>query len=262
MNATSEAQATAVRLTNLTMRFSPSAQVVLDVPELSIADGEFVSVIGTSGCGKSTLLRLIAGLLQPTQGNIAVRTGNGNSADNKGIGMVFQNANLVPWRTTEKNILLPAELGRRSHKVADSRVTDLLKLVGLSHDDRTKRASELSGGMQMRVSLARALVLQPTLLLMDEPFGAVDDILRMQLEQEVRRIHQLQQLTTILVTHNISEAVFMSDRVLVLGNRPATILADIAIRLPSDRNADTRQLPEYFSRQTEVMQAFHDTANS
>lgn len=201
---------------------------MLSVRDLSIPDGQFVSILGASGSGKSTLLRLIARLLTPGFGSI--------NRDAKNMGMVFQSPNLIPWRTAQDNVRLPAELGEIPQQVDDRRIAELFDLVGLRPTDLGKRPAELSGGMQMRVSLARSLVLQPKLMLLDEPFAALDDLLRMQLEEDVRRIHNQRSLTTVLVTHNIHEAVFMSDRVLVLGGIPSAIRADIDIPLPADRS--------------------------
>ncbi len=164
---------------------------------------------------------------------------------------------MLPWRTSLQNILLPCELqgGRLSNRRHD--ISRLLSLVGLSAEDTRKRPSQLSGGMQMRVSLARALITRPGLLLMDEPFAALDDILRLQLQEEVRRIHCEQKIASVLVTHNIREAVAMSDRVLVLGDQPAQITADIAVELPVVRNNDVRRSLEFQDLVNEVTDALH-----
>lgn len=177
------------------------------------------------------------------------------------IGFVFQNANLIPWRTAEQNLLLPGELGPKPAGVPQVPIEDLVRLVGLEVEDLPKRPAELSGGMQMRLALARALSQSPALLMMDEPFGAVDDVLRMQLEERVRRIHDARSLTTVLVTHNIGEAVFMSDRVLVLGGRPARICHDVAIDLGSQRNQTTRTSTAYYDYVSAVTAAFQSAAD-
>lgn len=229
---------------------------MLQIPDLVIPRGQFVSLLGASGSGKSTLLRLIAGLLQPTAGTIA--TGSQTQRD---IGMVFQSPNLVPWRTARANVSLPAELGPSPTMVSGQALDDLFQLVGLQQQDTHKRSAELSGGMQMRVSLARALVLRPSMLLMDEPFAALDDLLRMQLEEDVRRIHCERSLTTVLVTHNVNEAVFMSDRVLVLGGRPSEICADISISLPSDRDRRVRSDVAFHRLIDKATDALHSAAN-
>ncbi|MEZ6059081.1 MAG: ATP-binding cassette domain-containing protein [Planctomycetaceae bacterium] len=183
-------------------------------PHSPVRRGEFVTIVGPSGCGKSTVLRLIAGLLPPTRGTVSVNP-DPDSVRCR-IGFVFQDATLLPWRTAVGNVLLPAELGARATPPAGN-TPFALRLAGLPDSDADKRPGQLSGGMRMRVSLARALVTEPKLLLLDEPFAALDDILRSQLQQEVRRIHNQCDVTTVLVTHNIHEAVFMSDRVLVMG---------------------------------------------
>lgn len=244
------------------MRFSPAGPAVLGIKDLNICRGQFVSIIGTSGCGKSTLLRLIAGLLIPTEGHIDVNTASTKPGTAGGIGMVFQDANLVPWRTARQNVVLPAELGPNPRRVDATAVARLFQLVGLRADDTSKRSSELSGGMQMRVSLARALVLDPSLLLMDEPFAALDDLLRMQLEEDVRRIHDQQGLTTILVTHNISEAVFMSDRVIVLGGHPSGVCADVNISFTADRSRPLRSEATFHELVDVVTAALHATGHS
>lgn len=241
-----------LRVSELRFQYSPAGPNVLDIPELEVAQGQFVSLLGASGSGKSTLLRLIAGLLSPTAGCVDADVGATSST-----GMVFQSPNLVPWRTARQNVVLPAELGPQPSRVSDRALSDLFELVGLNPADTRKRSSELSGGMQMRVSLARALVLQPSVLLMDEPFAALDDLLRMQLEEEVRRIHDERSLTTVLVTHNINEAVFMSDRVLVLGGDPSTIHADIDVSGLSDRGRALRRDSEFHRLVDVVTDALH-----
>lgn len=234
---------------------------ILDLRELSVPRGQFISLLGASGSGKSTLLRLFAGLLLPSSGTITVRS-RSVSKPSSGIGMVFQHANLIPWRTARQNVALPAELGPNARKVDNADIDRLFRLVGLDPGDTSKRPWQLSGGMQMRVSLARALVLQPAILLLDEPFSALDDLLRMQLEEDMRTIHRQQNLTTVLVTHNISQAVFMSDRVLVLGNKPTSLAADINIELPSDRTHEVRQRQQFHRLIDEVAEALRSTATA
>ena len=248
-----ESDTHAVRISELTFRYPGAETPTLRVPGLAIASGEFVSVLGASGSGKSTLLRVIANILPAATGTVSCEAVSRNQ-----VGMVFQSPNLIPWYSAAKNIRLPTSLGKQPYQINSDAVAALLQLVGLTEKDRTKRTTELSGGMQMRVALARALVLQPQLLLMDEPFGAVDDLLRIQLESDVRAIHRSQSLTTLLVTHNIAEAVFMSDRILVLGGQPSTIHADLKVSLPADRTPSVRQLPEFQSLQAEVLQALRD----
>ena len=252
-----------LRIVEMRFRYSAGEPDVLQIPELLVPQGQFVSLLGASGSGKSTLLRLIAGLLTPGSGTIRSPSRAVADVATQNIGMVFQNANLVPWRTARQNVQLPAELGPAPITVTDTALNGLFRLVGLREEATRKRSSELSGGMQMRVSLARALVLQPSTLLMDEPFAALDDLLRMQLEEDVRRIHNERSLTTILVTHNINEAVFMSDRVLVLGGQPSTIHADVRVALPPDRNRKLRSDAEFHQLVDTVTEALHsaDTAD-
>ncbi|MFY9255139.1 MAG: ABC transporter ATP-binding protein [Fuerstiella sp.] len=245
-------------LHDVSVRFNTSSPIVLQVQNLTIHSGDFVSVVGASGSGKSTLLRLIAGLTQPTSGT--VKSPSSDSSSPAATGMVFQSANLVPWRTAEGNVRLPSELGTQPTQISSDRIDELFQLVGLTTADKVKQASALSGGMQMRISLARALVRDPNLLLMDEPFSALDDLLRMQLEEDVRRIHAAQALTTVLVTHNIAEAVFMSDRVLVLGNRPSTIHKDLKINLTAERSGQLRNTPQFHSAVAEVTDALRSAA--
>ncbi len=260
MTNSTDTETSFVELNQVSVRYDAAAPIVLQIQTLTIRSGEFVSIVGASGSGKSTLLRLVAGLTQPTSGTIKTRSSS--SQPHASTGMVFQSANLVPWRTAEGNVRLPSELGKQLANVTDTRIDELFHLVGLTTADKSKRASALSGGMQMRVSLARALVREPNLLLMDEPFSALDDLLRMQLEEDVRRIHTAQKLTTILVTHNIAEAVFMSDRVIVLGNRPSTIHKDLKIDLPVERSTQFRNMPEFHSAVADVTDALRSATVS
>ena len=247
-----------IEIKSLSHTFNSTADPALKIDELTLGNQSFVSIVGSSGSGKSTLLRIIAGLLNPTAGQISL---DGNSPHEKRdageLGFIFQSPTLLPWRTALQNILLPCELqvGRLNDRQQD--INWLLSLVGLSAEDTRKRPSQLSGGMQMRVSLARALITRPGLLLMDEPFAALDDILRLQLQEEVRRIHCEQKIASVLVTHNIREAVAMSDRVLVLGDKTAQITADVAVNLPVARNNDVRRSPEFQDLVNAVTDALH-----
>ncbi|MEO2034973.1 MAG: ABC transporter ATP-binding protein [Planctomycetaceae bacterium] len=228
---------TQLRLKNLCAGFNGAR--ILQIDSLEIAAGEFVSVVGPSGCGKSTLLRIFANLLSPISGTLQI-LGPEGSADIR-TGFVFQDATLLPWRTADANIRLPGELEHFS--IPSSRVLELAQLVGLSRGDLQKRPAALSGGMKMRVSLARALALEPDLLLLDEPFAAVDDLLRHQLQDDVLQIQGDLDLTTVMVTHNVAEAVYMSDRVVTLGGSPATVTGATCISL--DRSGDVRSSSEF-----------------
>lgn len=235
MSATA-AQPTVFELQDITVDFGGAAGPVLRELNLHVPAGQFITIVGPSGCGKSTLLRLLAGLQQPSAGSIARQNSDGPAP-----GFVFQQPALLPWRTVLQNLRLPCELGRSQMRQnpAEDQLLDLLGQVGLNRSDVDKRPAELSGGMQMRLSLARALVRQPQVLLLDEPFAAVDDLLRMKLQELVRELHDRRGLTTILVTHNLQEAAFLSDRVLVLQPAPAGFTADISIHT-ADRDENWR----------------------
>ena len=231
----------------LGIRFPGAERAILENLSLTVHQGEFLSLVGPSGCGKSTLLKLMAGLLEPTSGSV-----NRSSHMNRlmpRIGFVFQHPTLLPWRTAAGNLQLPMELGRsgKHDLLSSGECADLLGQVGLSAADAVKRPAELSGGMQMRLSLARALATKPDVLLLDEPFAAVDDLLRLKLQEDVRRLHDERRLTTILVTHNLHEAVFLSDRVIVLSGSPSRILASIDVTSADSRAAGFRDSPEFFS---------------
>ena len=214
----------------------PSGVEALHNLNLAIGRGQFVSIVGPSGCGKSTFLRLVAGLDAPTSGELRVE-----GHDPLGLAFVFQDATLLPWRSVAHNITLPLELRRED---ADERVTQTLALVGLT-DFAAAYPAQLSGGMRMRVSIARALVTRPQILLLDEPFGALDEITRQRLNEELLRLWQEDRWTGLFVTHNVSEAVFLSQRVLVMSARPGRILADIPIPFPYPRSPYLRSAPEF-----------------
>ncbi|MEJ7590375.1 MAG: ABC transporter ATP-binding protein [Planctomycetaceae bacterium] len=232
----------------VTQQFDANASSVFRELNLSIATGQFVTIVGPSGCGKSTLLRLIAGLQSPTSGTLERYP----RATGQQIGFVFQHPTLLPWRTAEQNLRLPLELGkadtRHSSPLAPHKPLDeLLAQVGLSVQDAAKRPAQMSGGMQMRLSLARALVTDPHVLLLDEPFAAVDDFLRMRLQEDIRRLHDDRKLTTVLVTHNIQEAVFLSDQVIVLTGSPAEVKTSLKIHWQGPRDATFRNSDAFVS---------------
>ncbi len=215
--------------------------------DFQVPAGQFVSLLGPSGCGKSTLLRLIAGLLTPTAGElrIAGTPPTESRAAGHPVAFVFQDPTLLPWRTVVENIRLPLELQGRTGNDHAAKIDDVLRLIGLTPADGQKRPRKLSGGMRMRVSLARALVTEPRILLLDEPFAALDDVLRQQLNEELTRIWQRQQWTGLFVTHNVAEAVFLSQRVLVMSARPGRIVADVPIPFAYPRTNELRGEPEF-----------------
>jgi len=205
----------------------------LDSLSFSIQPQEFVCVLGPSGSGKSTLLRILAGLLQPTHGIFAFSTGQPR------IGMVFQDANLMPWRTAIENVILPLELQGIPANEACARAQDLIDLVGLQGFE-SSWPRDLSGGMAQRVAIARALVHDPDILLLDEPFGSLDALTRERMWIELSRIWQARLKTVLMVTHSISEALFLADRVLVLTQRPGRIKLDLKVDLPRPRLEEIR----------------------
>ena len=229
------------------IRFPAASHSILEDISLTVAAGEFLSLVGPSGCGKSTLLRLLAGLLKPTTGSVT-RSAAGNGGRSS-IGFVFQHPTLLPWRTAEANLQLPMELGSGGSQppLSSHDCLELLRQVGLSASDASKRPGELSGGMQMRLSLARALATQPDVLLLDEPFAAVDDLLRLRLQEDVRRLHESRGLTTILVTHNLHEAVFLSDRIIVLSGSPSNIRSVISVQTSQTRSPAYRESDEFYA---------------
>lgn len=211
----------------------------------SIAPGEFVSIVGPSGCGKSTLLRLVAGLDTPTSGEIRI-LGEDVKGPSRRTGVVFQEARLLPWRTALDNVLLPTEVDgkRKDTRLALSRrAGDLLSLVGLDgfHDALPR---ELSGGMAQRVALARALMLDPSVLLMDEPFGALDAITREQMNMELMRIWSESQKTVVFITHSVPEAVLLADTVLVMAPSPGRVSGSVSIELERPRSLHQLETPE------------------
>lgn len=220
---------------------------------LQVAAGEFVCVVGPSGCGKTTLLRILGGLLQPTRGRVTLK-GEVLTGPRPEIGYVFQHANLMPWRTVLRNVGLPLELQRRPAQEIETRARAVLALVGLQGFEQSY-PRQLSGGMAQRAALARTLVHEPELLLLDEPFGALDAITRERMNLELLNIRQAYAYTAVMVTHSISEAIFLADRVLVMSNRPGRIVAQIAVSLPYPRNLELMGSPEFASLTREVRRA-------
>ena len=234
-----------VRDVSLTFETSDGKVEALSSVSLQIADGEFVSFIGPSGCGKTTMLRVIADLQQPTSGTLLV---NGMSAEQARLerryGYVFQAPALFPWRTIEKNLKLPLEIMGYSDSEQRERAARYLALVNLTGFER-KYPWQLSGGMQQRVSIARALSFDPALLLMDEPFGALDEIVRDHLNEQLLQLWDKTGKTVLFVTHSIPEAVFLSSKIVVMSPRPGRIIDVIDCSFPRDRTLEIRETPEF-----------------
>jgi NitT/TauT family transport system ATP-binding protein len=248
----------AVVVDGVSMVFNPGrpnqVDALVDI-DLPIRSGEFVSLIGPSGCGKSTLLRLVANLIEPTSGNVLV---NGKSARqarlDQDYGMAFQQSGLFEWRTVRKNIELPLELKGWDKAARRERAEEMLALVKLS-DFGAHMPWQLSGGMQQRVAIARALASHPPLLLMDEPFGALDEMTREHMQAELLRICAAAHTTVVFVTHSIPEAVYLSTRVVVMSPRPGRITDVIDVDLGGTRDEDTREDDLFFKKITEVREA-------
>jgi NitT/TauT family transport system ATP-binding protein len=215
-----------------------------------VARGEFVSIVGPSGCGKSTLLKMLGGLVSLSRGDIAYAE-HPSGKNRPLLGMVFQDAVLLPWRSVIENVLLPVEVQKLDASEGEARARELLSLVGLKGFE-DKYPTELSGGMQQRASIARALVNEPSLLLMDEPFGALDALTREQMAQELQRIWSATQKTALFVTHSIEESVFLSDRVMVMSRRPARIAEIIHIDLPRPRTWEMIADPRFTGYSTRI----------
>lgn len=243
---TSAGQATSPILSceSLSLRFPTGVEALREV-DLTLHPGEFVSILGPSGCGKSTLLRVAAGLIDYTGGRLL--------ADRSRLAFTFQDATLLPWRTVRRNVELLLELRKRPPVERRMLALEKLGLVGLSgFEDQYPR--HLSGGMKMRVSLARALTLDPALFMFDEPFGALDEITRERLNEEVAALHARQRFAALFVTHSVAEAVFLSDRVIVMSARPGRVVGDYRIDLPRPRDASVRFEPA-FAEQCNLLSA-------
>jgi NitT/TauT family transport system ATP-binding protein len=241
-----------VSIANVTKTFPTGNVTALQDIELEIVPGEFVSLIGPSGCGKSTLLRVIGDLIQPSSGTVTV---NGKSArqarNDRDYGIVFQDSVLFEWRTVAKNIALPLEMLGWDKERRRDRVAEMMELVELKGFG-DHYPWQLSGGMQQRASIARAFAFEPALLLMDEPFGALDEMTRERLNLELLSLYQRLKSTVVFVTHSISEAVFLSTRVVVMSPRPGRIAGTIPVDLPFPRTVETREDPRFFELVTEV----------
>ncbi len=235
-------------MTGVTKTFDLEGRPLTALEDVSftVREGEFLAIIGPSGCGKSTLLRLIADVLPGTAGTILVHGAPPDAARRaRRFGFVFQDPVLLPWRSALENVELPLQVARVGTAERRRRAHELLELVGLAGFE-SARPSALSGGMARRVAIARALALEPEILLLDEPFGALDEITRQRLNTELLRVWSETKTTAVLVTHNVSEAVYLSDRVLVMGTRPGRIVADLRIELPRPRAVELLQAEEFF----------------
>ena len=234
-----------IQVENLYKTYSSSSGRVtaLEAINLSVADNEFITLVGPSGCGKSTLLKIIGGLIIPSRGHLLV---DGTPRDNpsREIGIVFQEAVLLQWRTVVDNVMLPAEILGLDRKKARERAMSLLEMVGLAGFE-TRFPRELSGGMQQRVSICRALIHNPSILLMDEPFAALDAMTREELGLELLRIWDTDKKTVIFVTHNISEAILLADRVVAMSPRPGRISKIVKVDLPRPRSLDMEFTPVF-----------------
>ncbi len=250
----------AIEVRGVSKRFGAETDGLLAIDDASfeVGQGEFVSIVGPSGCGKSTMLRLIADLLQPTSGSITVNKQSAREARlARDIGIVFQNPVLYAWRSVRRNVELPLEVMDVRKEERRRRASEMLKLVDLE-EFADGYPWQLSGGMQQRVSIARALSFKPNILLMDEPFGALDELTRERMNAELLRIWSTTNSTVLFITHSIPEAVFLSDRVLVMSPRPGTMALSKEIPLPRPRGEATRQSDDFFHLVTEVRRGLRE----
>ncbi|GGJ39507.1 ABC transporter ATP-binding protein [Deinococcus roseus] len=253
-NPTNHPSAPLVSVRDVTMVFrtQDTETIALQGANLDIQPGEFISLIGPSGCGKTTLLRILADLQSPTSGNISIKGMTPTKArESRAYGYVFQAPALMDWRSVLKNVMLPLEVMGFSRENRLEKAREMLKLVGLEKFEKNY-PFQLSGGMQQRVSIARALAFDPPLLFMDEPFGALDEITRENLNMELLRLWRETGKTVIFVTHSISEAVFLSTRVVVMTARPGKIEGIVNVDLPQPRTAESREHPRFFEVATEI----------
>jgi NitT/TauT family transport system ATP-binding protein len=232
--------------------------LALDGVGLTVAEGEFVAIVGPSGCGKSTLLRILGGLLMPTEGRVRL-DGEPPASRRRQVGYVFQKVSLMPWRTALGNVTLPLAVAGTSKAKAEQRARDLLTLVGLEEfEGAFPRA--LSGGMAQRVALARALVGEPDVLLLDEPFGSLDAMSRERMNVELLRVWRARKVTAVMVTHDLQEAIFVADRVLVMSPRPGRICTEVAVNLPRPRTLEVMYTEFFGALSREVRRALGPTS--
>lgn len=234
-----------VCIRHVSKQFANGTLAVRDV-NLSLGSGEFISLLGPSGCGKSTLLRMIAGLGEPTTGTIEWPTTSHSAAGRpeRDLGFVFQDPTLMPWATALANVMLPLKLKNVPKAEAEARAAQMLALVGLTGFEKSY-PRELSGGMKMRVSIARGLVLKPRILLMDEPFAALDEITRHKLNDDLLELWWKEKFTAVFVTHSVFESVYLSKRIVVMAARPGRVMADLDVDAPYPRDELFRTSPEY-----------------
>jgi NitT/TauT family transport system ATP-binding protein len=233
------------RLLNVTKTFKTAEKDVHAVKDVSFdfRKGSLVSLLGPSGCGKTTVLKMVGGLVSSSGGLIELE-GRSISAPFPGVGVVFQAPTLMPWRTVLGNILFPMEVLGRNDQAAKKRALDIIKLVGLDGFEQAY-PRQLSGGMQQRVALCRAIIHEPAILLMDEPFGALDELTRLEMNDLLLDIRKVTGATVLFVTHSIAEAVYLSDKVVVFSRRPAVIVTELEVDIPYPRSAKTRFLPRF-----------------
>lgn len=252
-------RAAAVSVRKVSKTFGEGGTTALSEIDLEVQPGEFVSLIGPSGCGKSTLLRVIGDLIEPSSGEAIVAGKPAHRARlDRDYGMVFQEATLMDWRTIRKNVSLPLEMMGWDRQRRDERVRELLQLVELTGFD-DHHPWQLSGGMQQRVAIARALSFSPSLILMDEPFGALDEMTRDRMNIELLRIWEATGATVVFVTHSIAEAVFLSSRIVVMSARPGRVQRIVDVGLPYPRTNDTREDRRFFELATEVRELLRES---
>jgi len=238
-----------IELQGVTKRYRNVAVAIHNI-SLTVERGEFVTFLGPSGCGKSTLLKLVSGLSQVSEGTVRVNGMTPETAREM-VSFIFQDATLLPWRTVEQNVGLGLQLEHTARQARMERVEKMLDLVSLSHVAK-RYPRQLSGGMKMRVSIARALASRPRILLMDEPFAALDEMTRDRLNEELLRLYAEQKWTVLFVTHSVAEAVFLSTRVVILAAHPGRLAHEIKIDLPWPRTAETRESKEFEERVTQA----------